>query len=105
MRCSTTRRCICSLPDFDEIKASVFQLTRSPGKTVVYFGCILLVLGVFSMLYIRERRLWVWVKQVPGETGAQALMAMSSQRKTLDFDKDFETLKATFAAIGVVLRN
>lgn len=82
------------LAGFEEIKASVFQLTRSPGKTVVYFGCILLVLGVFSMLYIRERRLWVWVKQVPGETGARALMAMSSQRKTLDFDKDFETLKA-----------
>ncbi len=86
------------LSGFQEIKASVLQLTRSPGKTVVYFGCILLVLGVFSMLYIRERRLWVWIKPVPGEDGAaggsQALMAMSSQRKTLDFDKDFETLKA-----------
>jgi len=86
------------LAGFEEIKASVFQLTRSPGKTVVYLGCILLVLGVFSMLYIRERRLWVWVKPVAGDSsaagGAQALMAMSSQRKTLDFDQEFETLKA-----------
>lgn len=82
------------LSGFEEIKASVLQVTRSPGKTVVYLGCILLVLGVFSMLYIRERRLWVWVKPAPDQNGAQALMAMSSQRKTLDFDKDFETLKA-----------
>jgi len=82
------------LDGFEEVKASVLQLTRSPGKTVVYFGCILLVLGVFSMLYIRERRLWVWLKPADDGAGTHALMAMSTQRKTLDFDKDFETLKA-----------
>src|SRR5207245_8620961 len=80
------------LREFDEVKASVLQVTRSPGKNIVYFGCLLLVLGVFSMFYIRERRLWVWVK--PTEGGAHALMAMSTQRKTLDFDKEFEALKA-----------
>jgi cytochrome c biogenesis protein len=82
------------LAGFEQVQASVLQLTRSPGKTVVYLGCILLVLGVFSMLYIRERRLWVWLKPAGDGTGTQALMAMSTQRKTLDFDKDFETLKA-----------
>jgi len=80
------------LSSFDEIKASVFQVTRSPGKKVVYLGCLFLVLGVFSMLYIRERRLWVWVR--PQADGAQALMAMSTQRKTLDFEKEYEALKA-----------
>ena len=79
---------------FDEIKASVFQVTRSPGKKVVYLGCLLLVLGVFSMLYVRERRLWVWIR--PSQDGSgqtHATMAMSSQRKTLDFEKEFEVLK------------
>ncbi|MFJ2987069.1 cytochrome c biogenesis protein ResB [Collimonas sp. NPDC087041] len=79
---------------FDEIKASVFQVTRSPGKKVVYLGCLLLVLGVFSMLYVRERRLWVWIR--PSQDGSgqtHAMMAMSSQRKTLDFEKEFEVLK------------
>jgi cytochrome c biogenesis protein len=80
------------LRGFEEIKASVLQVTRSPGKNVVYFGCLLLVLGVFSMFYIRERRLWIWLKSE--ESGAtRALMAMSSQRKTLDFEKEYETLK------------
>jgi cytochrome c biogenesis protein len=82
------------LSGFDEIKASVLQLTRSPGKKVVYLGCILLVLGVFSMLYIRERRLWIWIKPAPDGASAQALMAMSSQRKTLDFNHEFEALAA-----------
>ncbi|WP_442782828.1 cytochrome c biogenesis protein ResB [Collimonas fungivorans] len=79
---------------FDEIKASVFQVTRSPGKKVVYLGCLLLVLGVFSMLYVRERRLWVWIRPDKDATGqSHALMAMSSQRKTLDFEKEFEVLR------------
>jgi len=79
------------LEDFTQIKASVFQVTRSPGKTVVYIGCVFLVLGVFSMFYIRERRLWVWIKDT--EQGADALMAMSTQRKTLDFEREFKELK------------
>ncbi|MDB5728755.1 MAG: cytochrome c biosis protein ResB [Noviherbaspirillum sp.] len=80
------------LKEFEEVKASVLQVTRSPGKNVVYFGCLLLVLGIFSMFYIRERRLWVWVKSEEGDR-SRALMAMSSQRKTLDFEKEFEALK------------
>jgi cytochrome c biogenesis protein len=79
------------LDEFNEVKASVFQVTKSPGKNVVYLGCLFLVLGVFSMFYIRERRLWVWIKD--SEAGAHALMAMSTQRKTLDFDKEFADLK------------
>ncbi len=79
------------LRGFEEIKASVLQVTRSPGKNIVYLGCLLLTLGVFSMFYIRERRLWIWIKaESDGKT--QAMMAMSSQRQTLDFEKEFETL-------------
>ncbi len=84
------------LRDFEQIQASVLQVTRSPGKNVVYLGCLLLTIGVFSMFYIRERRLWIWLK--PDADGrAHALMALSTQRKTLDFDKEFDTLKARLA--------
>jgi cytochrome c biogenesis protein len=80
------------LDDFVQVKASVLQVTRSPGKKVVYLGCILLVAGVFSMFYIRERRLWIWLRD--DGAGTHALMAMSTQRKTLDFQREFEELKA-----------
>jgi len=79
------------LDEFEEIKASVLQLTRSPGKGIVYFGCLLLVAGVFAMFYIRERRMWVWVRA--SSEGAHALMAMSTQRKTLDFEREFDDLR------------
>lgn len=74
------------LKDFQEIRASVIQATRSPGQPVVYLGSALLVLGVMFMLYVRERRFFVLVKH-----SGEALLAMSSNRKTIDLDKEFAT--------------
>jgi cytochrome c biogenesis protein len=79
------------LTDFTQLQASVFQVARAPGKTIVYLGCALLILGVFAMLYVRERRLWIWL--TPQGQGAQASMALSSNRKTLDADREFEQLR------------
>lgn len=79
------------LSQFNQVQASVFQVARSPGKLTVYLGCILLVLGVFSMFYIRERRVWVWIR--PQGSGCNVLAAMTSQRRTLDFTHEFERLK------------
>lgn len=96
------------LKDFTQVQASVFQVARAPGKTIVYLGCAFLILGVFAMLYVRERRVWVWLApRVPLGQGApaegdsvpeltansQATMALSTNRKTMDGDKEFEMLK------------
>jgi cytochrome c biogenesis protein len=80
------------LKDFKQVQASVFQVARAPGQSIVYLGCALLILGIFAMLYVRERRLWVWLS--PQGAGAQATVALSSNRKTLDVDREFEQLTA-----------
>jgi cytochrome c biogenesis protein len=80
------------LKDFQHVQASVFQVARAPGQTIVYLGCVLLIVGVFAMLYVRERRVWVWLTP-SGEGRAQASMALSSNRKTMEADQEFETLK------------
>jgi cytochrome c biogenesis protein len=103
------------LKDFKQVQASVFQVARAPGKTIVYLGCAFLILGVFGMLYIRERRVWVWLapqKPAPANSNddcagraqdvhsvsesagkSQATLALSTNRKTMDGDKEFEMLK------------
>jgi cytochrome c biogenesis protein len=87
------------LDSFKQVQASVFQLTRAPGKKVVYLGSLLLVLGIFSMFYVRERRLWFWVKDT--DRGATVVMAMSTARKTFDFEKEFaQTRDAVGSALG-----
>jgi cytochrome c biogenesis protein len=86
------------LTGFQQVQASVFQVARAPGKVVVYFGAILLMLGVFAMLYIRERRVWFLVRG-DGEGGSRILMAMSTNRRTLDFEQEFARLRdATLGA-------
>ena len=89
------------LQDFKQVQASVFQVARAPGKTVVYLGCALLILGVFAMLYIRERRLWVWIAPKDGAEGvaSQATMALSTNRKTMDGDHEFIQLKEKLIGI------
>jgi cytochrome c biogenesis protein len=60
---------------------------------------LLLVAGIFSMFYVRERRLWFWLKDAA--TGTTVVMAMSTARKTLDFDKEFATVRdAVGASLG-----
>ena len=103
------------LKDFTQVQASVFQVARAPGKTIVYLGCAFLILGVFGMLYVRERRLWVWLAPQTSDPASghgdstagaqaassvsesreisQATMALSTNRKTMDGDKEFEMLK------------
>ncbi|WP_255370056.1 cytochrome c biogenesis protein ResB [Roseateles sp. YR242] len=85
---------VLQLDDFKQIQASVFQVTRSPGRTLVYAGAILLIIGVFAMLYIRERRLWIWLETAPGRSEqTRVRMAMSSNRDTQDLPTEFEALK------------
>ncbi|MDM0120591.1 cytochrome c biogenesis protein ResB [Variovorax arabinosiphilus] len=80
------------MTDFKQVQASVFQVARAPGKSVVYLGCLLLIVGIFAMLYVRERRLWIWL--VPeGTGGSGATMAFSVNRRTMDSDREFDNLK------------
>ncbi len=81
---------LLGLKDFNQVQASVFQVARAPGKNIVYLGCALLIVGVFAMLYIRDRRVWVWVAPRDGTT--HAMMALSTNRKTIDGDREFAHL-------------
>ena len=93
------------MTDFTQVQASVFQVARAPGKNVVYLGCLLLIVGIFAMLYVRERRLWVWLTPdgtaAESETsGTAATMAFSVNRKTIDSDREFEHLKHKLLALS-----
>jgi cytochrome c biogenesis protein len=87
------------LTGYEEVQASGLQLTRSPGKNIVYTGSVLLILGVFAMFYIRERRIWLLVKPEDQGQPGEVLFAMSSNRKTLDFENEFNRHKQNLAEL------
>ncbi|MDE3020530.1 MAG: cytochrome c biogenesis protein ResB [Pseudomonadota bacterium] len=75
------------LQSFKPVMATGLQMTRAPGKYLVYFGSLCLVLGIFAMFYIRERRVFVYAS-----SDGKVLFAMSSSRQTLDFELEFKKL-------------
>jgi cytochrome c biogenesis protein len=96
-----------ALTDFTQVQASVFQVARAPGKKIVYLGCAFLIVGIFAMLYVRERRVWVWLSPRSGTVDAakeasasHATMALSANRKTMDGDQEFEMLKTRLLQVS-----
>ncbi len=86
---------LLQLEDFQLVQASGFQVARAPGKTLVYLGAILLIIGVFAMLYIKERRLWIWLEAAPGQgEETRVRMALSSTRESPDTATEFDRLKS-----------
>ncbi|AIL32104.1 hypothetical protein IX83_01090 [Basilea psittacipulmonis DSM 24701] len=90
---------IFQLKSFKRVQGSVLQATRSPGEVWVYLGCIMLALGVFAMFYIRERRVWVYIKS--GHPN-QITVAMTSPKRTMDFEKEFNQLRQDFRKLGSI---
>jgi cytochrome c biogenesis protein len=45
------------------------------------------------MLYVRERRVWVWLQAAPSQGATALKLALSSTRQTLDVDAEFDLLR------------
>ncbi|MGE0079787.1 MAG: cytochrome c biogenesis protein ResB [Thiohalomonadaceae bacterium] len=86
---------LVQLTDFRHVEASGLQITRSPGKDIVYLGCVMLMAGVFFMFYLHHRRVWVAV--TPGGQGARVLFAGSGNRDRAEFAKEFDGLHRVLA--------
>lgn len=50
------------IESFTQIQATGLQITKSPGKDVVYFGSAMLIIGVFFLFYVRQGRVWIHIK-------------------------------------------
>ncbi|HTT09176.1 MAG TPA: cytochrome c biogenesis protein ResB [Gammaproteobacteria bacterium] len=79
-----------SLSGYTEVLASGLQITRTPGKRVVYLGFGLLLCGVFLLFYVPYRRVWGWLEAQGDET--RVLLAGASLRHEPDFRREFSRL-------------
>lgn len=84
------------LADFQHIQAAVLQVTHAPGKSIVYTGFGLLIMGVFIMFYLPQRRVWALLRQEGGMT--RVVFAGSTNRDSLGFAKDFADLRTGLEA-------
>jgi cytochrome c biogenesis protein len=75
---------------FKQIQASGLQMTKAPGKDIVYFGSVMLILGIFVMFYIRQRRIYINLDKGEG------VFAVEDGRKSAQLARDFPELLADF---------
>ena len=76
------------LTDYEHVEASGLQVAHAPGKPVVYLGCAMLIIGVFLLFYLPQRRFWALVKANGDQT--DILLAGMSNRNPREFDGFFE---------------
>lgn len=76
-------------------ESSGLQITKSPGKDVVYFGSLLLVIGIFLLFYVRPQRIWLLARPTP-EGYSELILAGKD-------GKDDKQLKTTFDDIKQAL--
>ena len=77
------------LNSFQHIQASGLQVTKSPGKDIVYLGSLMLTIGVFLMFYVRYQRVWVLVQ--PHEN--RLILAAKDGKNTPEMQKTFNQLE------------
>jgi len=79
------------MTNFKQVQASGLQISRAPGQNVVFVGFVLLIVGVFLMIYVAHRRLWFWVDKSEGRT--RVLFAGTGNRNQRDFELEFNKLR------------
>lgn len=89
---------LMQIQQFKEIKGSVFQLRRMPGKKIVYSGCLLLVIGIVLMFYLNTHRVWILLQDQEAP-GCQIRFAAHSQRQTIRFAQTVSFLKSTLQTV------
>ncbi len=83
------------IKSFVHKEASGFQITKAPGKDLVYLGCVLLCIGIVLMFYVAHKRIWVIItpSSISGEEqGSQLVVAGSGDRHQKEFAMEFQAL-------------
>ncbi|MGE4503142.1 MAG: cytochrome c biogenesis protein ResB [Thiomicrospira sp.] len=82
------------LTQFNQIQSTGLQITKSPGKDVVYFGSALLIMGVFFMFYVRQRRVWILLSPTP--QGTEVTIAAKDNKKLPETEAEFGELVSKY---------
>ncbi|WP_019022517.1 cytochrome c biogenesis protein ResB [Thioalkalivibrio sp. ALE23] len=81
------------LDDFDHREASGLQIAKAPGESTVYTGSLMLIIGIFLMFYVSYQRLWIVARPNEDGSGTHVVMAGTSNRHRVEFEKRFAHLK------------
>jgi len=73
-----------------QLYATGLQVAKDPGVWPVYIGCMMMLLGLVVAFFLSHKRLWVYVYEEESKT--KLLVAGSSNKNKLGFEKMFDIL-------------
>lgn len=66
------------------------QVRKDPGVLVVYLGCMIMALGLFTSFFMVHARIWIWVKEEKG--GAKVVLASSVNKNKISFEQKIDKI-------------
>jgi cytochrome c biogenesis protein len=72
--------------------ATGLQIAKDPGVWYVYIGCTMMLLGLTLAFFLSHKR--IWVRVTDDGKRSKLLVAGTSNKNKVGFEKDFEALVA-----------
>ena len=88
---------ILHLQSFEHRWAAGLQVTKWPGTVPIYWGCVALVLGIFILFYMPQRRIWARVEH--RDAGCHLELGASADRNKREFAREFAAWERALQAL------
>jgi len=72
--------------------ATGLQVVKDPGVWTVYFGCIMMIVGLIIIFYLSHRRIWVFVSKDADSNNSTILVAGLSNKNKIGFERTMAAL-------------
>ncbi len=73
-----------------QMYATGLQVAKDPGVWLVYFGCGLMMIGLYVAFFLSHKRVWLYTKEDSGNVSI--LLAGSTNKNKIGFAKQFSEL-------------
>ena len=87
-----------SFAGVDQIFYTGLQVARDPGVNIVWVGCTLMVIGIMIAFFMSHQRLWIRLSR-GGDGRVEVVLAGSTNKNRLAFEKRFEKIQADMKAV------
>ena len=66
------------------------QVAKDPGVWFVYFGCAIMLLGLYVAFFLSHKKVWIYVSR-EGD-GSRLQVSGTSNKNKIGFENDFSAL-------------
>lgn len=74
-----------------QMYATGLQATKDPGVGLVYTGCLMMLIGLYTAFFLSHRRLWAWVEETE-DGGCRVLLAGEANKNRPGFETKFSEI-------------